>query len=211
MRDVVARFADGSAAGQPVAVLDIEASAFPAPGSFPVEIGVSYVATGETRSWLLAPTRFWRLRGTWDIGAERVHGIRQRKLVDRGLPPERVLAELRAAVEGHTVVSENPGADAYWLRVLDHAVETAGRDLGGWGDIIIGICDRPALFPIRRADALLDELTVSGGLAGAAEIETARDEATRRLGRKPHRAGPDSRHVAEVFRVLMGADGRPSH
>jgi hypothetical protein len=35
----------------PTAVIDFEASSFPMPGSFPIEVAVAFVETGASRGW----------------------------------------------------------------------------------------------------------------------------------------------------------------
>jgi DNA polymerase-3 subunit epsilon len=52
---------------RPLVVLDVEASGLP-PGTFPIEIGITYIETGRTRSWLIRPDPQWR-SWPWDLAA----------------------------------------------------------------------------------------------------------------------------------------------
>jgi hypothetical protein len=44
---------------RPLAVLDVEASGLP-PGTFPIEVGITFVETGRTITWLIRPAPCWR-------------------------------------------------------------------------------------------------------------------------------------------------------
>ena len=58
-----------------LAAVDFEASCLPSYGrGFPLEVGLSCVGTGETKSWLIRPDGAW-LGWDWDPAAEAIHGI----------------------------------------------------------------------------------------------------------------------------------------
>jgi hypothetical protein len=166
----------------PFAVIDVEASAYPLPGSFPIEVALAFVATGTVKSWLITPPEQWLTRGFWDPASESVHGISIEKLLSEGHAIEEVQMELAAAAVGHRVLSDAVGSDGYWLRAL----------YGG-----------PPPFNVGNIYEVIRELTDDRrerGLQGAAEAE--RMAALRYPER--HRAGPDARRWAELLRILMG-------
>jgi DNA polymerase III epsilon subunit-like protein len=86
-------------------VLDFEATAFPGPGSVPIEVGIASVSTGATMSWLIRPAPEWRERIVWDPASAAVHGIRREDLAT-GRPVSEVADALARAVAGHVVVSD---------------------------------------------------------------------------------------------------------
>ena len=166
----------------PLAIIDLEASAFPLPGSYPVEVALAFVESGTVRSWLIRPTEQWLTRGFWDPASENVHGISVEKLLSEGHAIEEVQMELAAAAVGHRVFSDAVGSDGYWLRAL----------YGG-----------PPPFNVGNIYEVIRTLTDDRrdrGLQGAAEAE--RMAAFRYPER--HRAGPDARRWAELLRILMG-------
>ncbi len=164
-----------------LATIDFEASCLPDYGrSFPVEVGVTCVATGETTSWLIRPTDTWLTWG-WDPGAEAMHGISLDEARQRGRPADEVLREMSAATRGLRVVSDS-GLDAVWLGVLAEAAR------------------RGVPFEVQPVQPVLLELAMA-----PYEIESAEERATRAFPHR-HRAGPDARHLAEVIRMLAGFD-----
>ncbi len=166
----------------PLAIIDVEASAFPLPGSFPIEVALAFVATGAVKSWLIAPPQQWLTRGFWDPASEGFHGLSMEKLLSEGHAIEEVQMELAAAAVGHRVFSDAVGSDGYWLGAL----------YGG-----------PPPFNVGNIYEVIRELTDDRrerGLQGAAEAE--RMAALRYPER--HRAGPDARRWAELLRILMG-------
>ena len=165
-----------------LAVIDFEASCLPAYGrSFPIEVGLSRVGTGETASWLIKPVDAW-LDWDWDPAAERVHGVTLADALERGRPALDVLRELSAMARSFRVVSDS-GLDAVWLGVLDDGAR------------------RGAPFEVHPVGPALDALAFNAEAIAAASAVAA--------SRYPHlhRAGPDARHLAEVIRVLAGYDG----
>jgi hypothetical protein len=165
-----------------LAVIDFEASCLPSFGrSFPLEVGLSRVGTGETASWLIKPIDAW-LDWDWDPAAERIHGITLADALERGRPPLDVLRELAAMARSSRVVSDS-GLDALWLGVLADGAR------------------RGVPFEVHGADPVLEALA-----ANRAAIDDAAALAGARFPHL-HRAGPDARHLAEVIRVLAGYDG----
>ncbi|MGA0601137.1 hypothetical protein ACO2Q3_10590 [Caulobacter sp. KR2-114] len=168
-----------------LAAIDFEASGLPGVGhrTFPVEVGLSCVASGDTRAWLIRPTEEWLTWG-WDPAAEAVHGISLDEALGRGRTPHEVLRELAAMARPLRVVSDS-GLDDVWLGVL-----AAGAR-------------RSVPFEIQLVDPVLEDLA-----ATAEDAEAAQSAAD---GRYPltHRAGPDARRLAEVIRILGGYDQFP--
>ncbi|NUB11257.1 hypothetical protein GAY28_00225 [Azospirillum brasilense] len=166
-------------------VLDFEASCFPMPGSYPIEVGVATL-DGWSAGWLIRPTAEWLRHGAWDPAAARTHGITMEMLQQDGLDPAVVVQELdKVLFPGRPVVSDAAGAESFWLSVLYAAV---GRE--------------PPVI-IEPIQPVLPGLTSSGGLYAAGEIAAAEYEAS--LGwPERHRAEPDARRLAEVVRILAG-------
>lgn len=164
-----------------LATIDFEASCLPAYGrSFPVEVGVTCVASGETTSWLIRPSDDWLTWG-WDPAAEQMHGISLDEARSRGRPANEVLREMSTAVRGLRVVSDS-GMDAIWLGTLSNAAR------------------RGVPFEIQPVEPVLLELAMA-----PYEIESAEAKADHAFPHL-HRAGPDARRLAEVIRVLAGFD-----
>jgi hypothetical protein len=176
-------------------IVDLEASAL-GPGSYPIEIAIADTAEGKdddshrtARSWLIKPTAQWLDSGIWTPESERIHGIGLDELLRNGLAVTEVCQELTSALPGiSTLYSDAVGLDSSWL------------------DKLFAAAGMRSPFKVEPLPPLLDDLTVSGGLSGAAEIESARDAAFRRYPQE-HRALPDARRNAEIVRELLGATG----
>jgi hypothetical protein len=166
---------------RPIAVIDFEASRLPGAGSYPIEVGIAFPDAPEaTLSWLIQPTTRWETLGVWDGAAARLHGISQAQLRADRTPVEQVAAELAAAAEGHSVLSDMVADDNYWLRVLYAEIGSAPP------------------FRLEGVRALLQEML---GRDADARIEEAENLARDRFP-SLHRAGPDARRVAEIVRML---------
>ena len=165
-----------------LAAIDFEASGLPGPGhkTFPVEVGLSCVASGDTRSWLIRPTDE-RLTWGWDTAAEALHGIGLDEALSRGRPVDEVLRELTAMARPLRVVSDS-GLDDIWLGVLASGAR------------------RSVPFEIQLVDPVLEDLAVT-----PADADAAQAVAETRFPRA-HRAGPDARKLAEVIRIRGGYD-----
>jgi hypothetical protein len=166
--------------GRPVVILDIEASSLPMPGSYPIEVGIAYVETGASRSWLIRPPQPWLERGVWDPASEKVHGIPRGLLLAEGRPLEGVRNELTQAVAGHAVFSDAVTADGFWLWTL----------YGGTPPFIL-----------ERLGDFIRQLTAPLGTGARDAVINACNAAHDRFPQH-HRAEPDARRWAEVIRVL---------
>lgn len=102
-----------------VLTIDVEASGL-GPGTFPIEIALCDVATGETQSWLIRPTKEWLdpILWHWSKASAEVHGIALDDLLADGVPVDDVADELDEFVDGATVVSTDQVADATWIQTL---------------------------------------------------------------------------------------------
>lgn len=161
-------------------VLDFEASCLPSYGrSFPIEVGVCDVETGEVSSWLIRPDIAWR-KWDWDPEAEQVHGLTRHRLQAEGRPASQIFFELADTVKGAGVVSDS-SADAEWLMALCSA---AGR---------------APPFEVGSMGELLETMLGSGDEARA-KVESAQAKAME-LFPVAHRAGEDARRLAEIIRL----------
>lgn len=163
--------------------IDVEASSYPLPGSYPIEIAVAYVESGQCLTWLIQPRLRWLQHGYWDLEAERLHGITRGQLMAEGLPVEDVQWELTYAVAGYCCLSDAVTADTSWLSTL----------YDGWQPPLL-------IEPITNYLRPTDGPT---GLAARERFLSAEAEAKRRYP-KEHRAGPDARRWCEVLRILAG-------
>ncbi|AOG02958.1 3'-5' exonuclease [Bosea sp. RAC05] len=166
--------------------LDMEASSLE--GGFPIEIGVCDDAL-QAHSWLIQPHPSWQDL-EWNDVSQQIHGISQAKLIADGLPVDAVLLEMSKIVSpGHAMHSDNPTYDARWLQQLC----CAGRR---WVTQEIN--------PFLQAS-----FDVLEGNQWADVIEH-RLERSQELARlywpHIHRAGPDAKSMAAVFRMLVDED-----
>lgn len=168
---------------RPIACLDFEASCLPTPAheSFPIEVGVAFVDTGEIRSWLIRPTAEWLQIGYWDPASERVHGISLEILQRDGQGVEVVRRELASAVDGHVVVSDNRWYEQTWAEIL---------------------YDGTPPFRVENHGAVLH---ARAPLPIAAFKDALRDAEQAALVHCPkqHRAGSDAHWLAEACRLLL--------
>lgn len=166
--------------------LDFEASSLSA-DSWPIEVGLSWLAGGEVVSWssLIRPADEWPL-SAWSPASEQVHGIPFETLLDAPTP-QTVTSELRAQMAGRLLVSDAPDFDGRWLERLMNAANTH------------------AVSPILDFDQLNFSLFHGAAL----------DSLYERFERSavPHRAGPDSaRMVRAWLRAVQIEEGRsPFH
>jgi hypothetical protein len=160
----------GQAGPTPFAFLDFEASSL-SPESWPIEWGVAR-CDAPVASGLIAPAPTWPDKA-WSLRSAGVHKISRGSLASAD-PPHRALTRLEAAVRGALVFSDAPDFDNLWLARL---AEAAGRPpafgILDW-TLALGPALRHPLFP---------------GIV---------DSADRRAPRT-HRAGPDARHMLEVY------------
>ncbi len=172
----------------PLMCLDFEASCLPTPAheSFPVEVGVASVATGDVRSWLIKPLPAWLETGFWDPTAERLHGLSLDRLTRDGHEVATVRQELAEAVEGHIVLSDSPWHEATWAEIL---------------------YDAPPPFRVENYEAVMYD---RAGLPMPAFRDALRDAQQAALVHVPtqHRAGPDAHRLAETCRLLLQWGGQ---
>jgi hypothetical protein len=159
-----------------IITIDFEASCLPCHGrSFPIEVGIAS-ADGRARSWLIRPHDNWA-GWDWTDEAQSLHGLTREQLDRDGLPVDRVIGELTAAV-GDTRVIADSYLDATWLGTL--------ADAAGTGPPI----------SIGHIEEVIDQL-------GAADADIARAQAlanARSVLR--HRAGGDAQWLAAFITAL---------
>lgn len=156
--------------GEAIAFLDFEASGL-SQASWPIEWGLAR-SDRPVASGLIAPAATWS-EAAWSHRSAAIHKIPRESLAF-GDSPERALARLEAAARDALVFSDAPDFDNFWLARL---AEAAGRPAA------FGVLDWAlALGPALRHPQF------------AAVLESAQARAPR-----THRAGPDARHMLEVF------------
>jgi hypothetical protein len=174
----------------PIVVIDLEASSFPRPGSYPIEVGVAFVATGASQAWLIRPPERWLEHGFWDPVAEELHGITLDMLLREGRSLEEVRAELTDAVAGHVVASDATTADGFWLWMLYHRTPPFALEN------VLELALRHGGLALRHSGKPPTD-------AWRAAVNNAYNLAHDRIPHE-HRAEPDARRWAEVLRILMG-------
>jgi hypothetical protein len=163
---------------------DFEASGL---DGFPIEVGWAFVDDQKrivSDSSLILPDPKWNLASNWDEGAEQIHGISVKHLMEKGIPTSQVAQQLNQALRGLDLYSDSL-FDQKWMRQL---YESASIGL------TFTLQDKPA--PI-----LIEELR--------AELGFTEDDMVglyRALDHKaPHldRARPDARHWAARWQALL--------
>ena len=171
--------------------IDFEASAL-GPKSFPTEVGLACPVTGDVWSCLIKPHAVWLAEGEWNAAGESVTGITRTMLTEHGDDPWCVYTDVLMIVEGRDIVSDSPSYDGRWFAALV-AAAVKGTDREG-----------------EKPPVLLDLTKVAWELAASQgrRPDIAWCKAELEVGLrfpKPHRAGPDARHNAEILRHIAGA------
>jgi hypothetical protein len=99
-------------------VIDFEASGIH-PDSYPIELGMMNMATGEVHEFLIRPKDTWTY---WDANAELIHGISQEQLLAEGLPVSEVATQVRLLLNDAPAYSDASDYDGFWMECLfdDH-------------------------------------------------------------------------------------------
>jgi DNA polymerase III epsilon subunit-like protein len=147
-------------------------------------------------------------RNAWSATSERLTGITRAMLDRDGLPPKEAIERFLDAVVGRDLLSDEPGFDDHWLRMLANAaaISLGGRKLGDARELIEQIGAKHG-SEFERRESLRTEETKSPYAAGAKHgLEF--DEPPR------HRAEADARRLAMacarvIARVL--ATGGDTH
>lgn len=171
--------------------IDFEASAL-GPKSYPTEVGLADPVTGAVWSCLIKPHPRWLAEGEWNAAGESVTGITQVMLAAAGDHPWCVYTDLLMIIEGREVVSDSPSYDGRWFRALVAAAvegtERVGEEPPPLADLVM-VAWKLAADRGRRPDIAWHKAELEAGLRFP----------------KPHRAGPDARHNAELLRLVAGA------
>ena len=134
-------------------IIDIEASGF-GRDSYPIEVGL-VLPDGETHCHIIRPDDSWT---HWDQSAEAVHGIRRSLLLEKGLPPNQVAAELNRLLAGNKVYTDAWSYDISWLGKL------------------YDLCGLPQLFRLESLRMLMSEaqadLWAPGQRTGGSRAQT---------------------------------------
>jgi hypothetical protein len=154
--------------------------------SYPIEVGIAYVHSGECRSWLIRPTEKWLVEGLWSSEAAGVHNIPQDLLMREGSPPEQVAAELAVATINARVFSDAPSYDGAWLKTLYSVAGTT----------------KPP-FKFEDFHAFAWQLACRAGRRPDIAVVNSELEAHTRFPLL-HRAVPDARRNAEILRLIAG-------
>ncbi len=106
-----------------VLTTDVEASGL-RPGTYPIEVALCDVDTGEFRAWLIRSAEEWLdpAEWHWSKASAEVHGITMDDLLADG-----VAVEIDEFVDGAVVVSTDQVADATWIQALYAAARRRSR------------------------------------------------------------------------------------
>lgn len=181
----MARVPRGLGGIYPVVVIDFEASCLPEYGrSYPIEVAVGDIDTGEVNEWLIRPESRW-MEWDWDPAAQRAHGLTPATIVRDGESRARVARAVARVLKGQHVLSDHPPYDQLWLARLMQ------------GDP--GVRIEPIQEFWRRivGDSAEGRALIERALAHAREIAPIR-----------HRAGADVRHHLAVVDFLFAHCGK---
>lgn len=116
-------------------IIDIEASGLH-PESYPIEIGLYNIDTGEEYSSLIKPFSSWVY---WDPNAELIHGISREQLEAEGKDPVTVCEEIHKMVYSSYdiwVYSDASWFDQAWyITLIDSSGATGVEGEFGFSDV----------------------------------------------------------------------------
>ena len=166
---------------QPV-FFDCEASA---PGGCIIEVGWSYCEGMQmvTESHLILPDPEWAIEQTWDIAAEKIHGITLDQLRKEGEPAFNVARRMNEILWNRDLFSDSPldrARIAQLFEVADIEMDFSIRDI-----------------PAR---ALIERRAVESNLTKT-QFDGVRTKICAQFPHA-HRAGPDSRQSAELWEAV---------
>ena len=157
--------------------IDLEASSLSV-NSWPVEFGWCS-ADLCADSFLIRPMERW---SDWSVMSEMIHGISRETLRDRGIDAEQAAREINRVCHGRQVLSDNPQADADWLRQLFH-------DVGVRQDFVLQDSRQ-----LENMAAVMSKLALGEAQGLQDRVKSAFPH--------PHRAGPDARREVARFLAL---------
>jgi hypothetical protein len=132
---------------------------------------------------LIRPATGWT---HWSVVAEEVfHGITRDRLMREGIRVDHAVRQLEAALVGQEVYSEDPEQDGRWLERLYRAAH------------------EPCRIVVRDVHALFD------ALRGRRDLSAIRQTVAARFPHV-HRAVPDARQLAEIWKLLSSGEGKLS-
>lgn len=167
-----------------IAFFDFEASGLQ-DDSFPIEAGWAFpIGDIDVESLLIRPTSYWTL-DKWDEEAAAVHAIRYETLVADGEDVGVVAQRMNKALRGKVVYSDCVSQDEGWLRKLYFAAGIRPEFALTFGDPWV-----------EAAQNLQSDDDPHPALANACGLATS-------VWVKNHRAGPDARWMAAVYRLLV--------
>jgi hypothetical protein len=154
---------------------------------YPIEIGWAFTdpKTGAvvSESHLIRPPAEWPVKESWDLAAERLHGITLSQLSREGRPAWEVARRMNAVLIERELFSDALQDEAWLLLLFD----AAGLD--------------PA-FTVRRTDArILISCTAADRRMDEARYARAEALAAERAPRR-HRAEADARHLAVFWNIV---------
>lgn len=156
------------------AIIDFEASSL-SPSSWPVEIGISFLASGKINTWssLIRPDKHWN-RMDWSEKSAKIHGLSQSEL--RNAPEASfIVKDFWQKLGDRTLLSDAPEFETRWLTKLLKASRVQAETVPFVGDY------HHASFSIFSGYAL----------------DIVYETLERRAA--PHRAGPDSARLATAW------------
>jgi len=157
--------------------IDIEASSLSA-DSFPIEIGWSR-ADLRAESFFIRPLEKW---SDWSQMSEMIHGISREELNVHGIDATDAARRINEIYSRRQVLSDNPDADADWLKQLYF-------DVGVQQDFVL----RDSRH-LEQMAAVMSKITPGQAQGLQEQVKSAFPH--------PHRAGPDSRREAARFLAL---------
>lgn len=176
--------------------VDCEASSLDS-GSYPIEI--AWVdETGQGEHYLIRPIFAWT---NWKAASEAIHGISRATLEADGKPADWVAHRAATVLTGHTVVSDNPEFEEYWIGALLATIERQPLPVIGHDRVLrvqihrllrLNTAEPNTPDWHRQARRLLDRGQV---LIGEAQFRAT-------MGRVRHRALPDAEALWQMWRLV---------
>ena len=177
--------------------LDVEASGLIE--GFPIEVG--WCSHDLRRGWtgLIRPTDNWLEHCVWSSESEDIHGLSKQALAQYGQDVGSVAERLNADLAGLDVLTDSPGTDGYWLRLLFTEADVPAAfpvlapppsnepDMALWrqekrlldSDILLTAVAQRARINIAEAEQLAGALAAECGLVAHRALDDAIGHALR--------------------------------
>jgi DNA polymerase III alpha subunit (gram-positive type) len=157
-------------------MLDVEASGL-GHSSYPVEVAFAS-STGAQANFLIKPTTDWLEKGEWDKSAEKLHGLSQQQLLQKGDNIVSVAQQLNKYLCSKLVLCNDLTFDGFWLTQLFQAANTS---------VTFHLIDLSDLFDFW----------------GEEKAHLYKEEYGKTLNTNEHRALPDAKRFVKAYLAFV--------